>query len=218
MTSPTCTMSSSFYEGSPDNALRFGDVVDGFPVSASQVESPILGDVPKQYKIDVKPPEYSVILTPCCSIGSGTLLLAPFQKVNRRLYDNPYLSEDLLRLNFPMTPQQAVLPTAWERMSSEERARRIDTSRPKSYAFVEYFMYAPHDRLPEYNVTTDGRLRTGHYSIDFRCMYRIECKKINTATQSPVGAKVVQITVSAREALRDKLVAYFARVPEEDEL
>lgn len=211
-------MRSSFYERSPDNALRFGDVVHGFPMGAAQVESPILGNVPPRYKIDVRQGEYAVILTPCCSIGSGTLLLAPFEKVNPKLYDNPYLSEDLLRLNFRMELQEAVPPDVWKRMPSEERARRLDASKGKSYALVEQFVYAPHDLLPEYNVTKDGKLRTGYYRIDFRSMYRIECKRINNPKQSPLEAKVVQITVDAREALRDKLAAYFARVPREDRL
>ena len=133
----------------------------------------------------------------------------------------PYLEEDLSRLNHSMSPQEAVSPDMWDKMSEDEKQRKLDLSHLKSFAFVEYFIYAPHDLLPEYELKPkgqNGRIKTGFYMIDFRSLYRIVCKQVNSAKQSPTETKILQLSIQARSNLRDKFVHYFNRVPEEDNI
>ncbi|MHC4089904.1 MAG: hypothetical protein ACYSVY_06440 [Planctomycetota bacterium] len=208
----------SFYQDEPDNELRFGDVVRGFPVSAAHIDRPAVGEALREYRIDVGQPEFGVIMMPCCSIKSESLLLTPLLQINRNFYKNPYWADDLLRLNRPMTPKHAVSPNEWERMTLEEREQRFDLSKPTSFAVVDCFIYAPHDLLPPYVVTQrKGHPEIGYYMVDFRLTCRVQCKAV-TRQQSPVEAKVLQLTIDARGDLRDKIADFFGRVPSEDEV
>ena len=208
----------SYYQDQPVDALRFGDVVRGFPLSAPHIERPGVTEPLREYRIDVSQPEFSVIMTPCCSIKGQTILLTPLLKINPLFYDNPYLEGDPLRLNRPMTPQQSVSPREWEKMNPEERSRRFDMSKPTSFAFGDLFIYAPHGLLPRYIADPKkGRPETGYYMVDFRRTCRVQCATV-TRQKSPVGAKVLQLTIDARAALRDKVAAFYARVPPEDEV
>lgn len=208
----------SFYQDQPDGALRFGDVVRGFPLSAADIERPAITSTLREYRIDVSQPEFSVIMTPCCSIKGRTLLLTPLLKMNPLFYKNPYLAEDLLRLNRPMTPQQAVSPSDWDRMTPEDRDRRLDMSKPTSFAFGDSFIYAPHDLLPRYVVKqVKGQPEIGYYMVDFRRTCRVQCAAVGRK-QSPLEAKLLQLTIDARGVLRDKVADFFGRVPPEDEI
>jgi len=208
-----------FYEDNPDDAFRFGDIVRGFVLSASKIDFTSFISSHKDYHIEVNQPDFAAILSPCCSIGNHTLSLSPLIEIPASFFDNPYLMEDLERLNHPMSPQQAVPPDIWTQMSDEEKQRRLDLSHPKSFAFVEYFIYSPHDLLPEYKLKSkkeNGQIKTGFYMIDFRRLYKIVCKQVNSAKQSPTKTKVLQLSIQTRANLRDKFVNYFSRVPEED--
>jgi len=207
----------SFYQDQHDDALRFGDVVRGFPLSAAHVERPAVTETLREYRIDVSQPEFGVIMTPCCSIKGQTLLLTPLLTIYPSFYKNPYLEEDLLRLNRPMTPQQSVSPQEWQKMKAEDRERRFDMSKPTSFAFGDLFVYAPHDLLPRYVDPKKGGPEMGYYMVDFRRTCRVECAAV-TRQQSPVEAKVLQLSIDARGALRDKVADFFGRVPREDEV
>ena len=210
-----------FYEDRPDDAFRFGDIVRGFVLSASKIDFTGSVLVPKDYHIEVNQPDFAVILSPCCSIGNHTLSLSPLIEVSANFFNNPYLKEDLARLNHPMSPQEAVSPAILDKMSEEEKQRRLDLSHKKSIAFVEYFVYKPHDLLPEYKLKPkgqNGEIKTGFYMIDFRRLYRIVCKQVNTPKQSPTQTKILQLSIQARSYLREKVINYFNRAPEEDSI
>ena len=210
-----------FYEDRPDDAFRFGDIVRGFVLSASKIDFTKLASAPKDYHIEVNQPDFAVILSPCCSIGNHALSLSPLIKVSANFFDNLYLKEDLARLNHPMSPQEAVPPAFWDKMSNEEKQQRLDLSHKKGIAFVEYFVYAPHDLLPEYKLKPkgqDGEIKTGFYMVDFRRLYRIVCRQVNSAKQSPTETKILQLSIQARSNLRENFVNYFNRVPPEDNI
>ena len=97
-----------FYQDIPDKALRFGDVVRGFPLSAAHIDRPAIGEPLREYQIDVEHPDLGVVMTPCCSMKGEMLLLTPLLPVNPNFYKNPYWADDLLRLNRRMTAEQAV--------------------------------------------------------------------------------------------------------------
>jgi len=215
-----------FYTNNPDEAFRLGDIVKGFALSASCMKSPIAmsAKLGHQYSIGVQLPEYSVILTPCCSIGSGVILLTPLMCISPKFFANPYLEEDMTRINSKMLPEQSVPPNEWEKMTPEEKARRFDMTRPESYTLLDYFVYAPHDLLPQYSLDvlrrgkaeSRGKVETGHYMIDFRKTCRVECKEIVNPKKVPLGAKVLQLTAESRQHLRDKFTYYFNRIPVEE--
>ena len=90
-------------------------------------------------------------------------------------------------------------------------------SKPTSFAFGDLFVYAPHDLLPRYVDPKKGGPEMGYYMVDFRRTCRVECAAV-TRQQSPVEAKVLQLSIDARGALRDKVADFFGRVPREDEV
>ena len=103
-------------------------------------------------------------------------------------------------------------------MKAEDRQRRFDMSKLRTFAFGDLFVYAPHGLLPRYIIDPKkGRAETGYYMVDFRRTCRVECATV-TRKQPPVGAKVLQLSIDARGVLRDKLADFFGRVPREDEV
>ena len=204
-----------FYEEqNPDSALRFGDVVKGFVLTYSNIESPIVSNTGHEYNVNVSLPEFSVILSPCCSIGSKTIALAPIQHVSLSFFKNPYWEEDLSRINRPMALEHAIPPNVWNSMPEEQKQKRRDEEN-QGYVLSEYFIYEPNDLLPKYLLKERC---VGHYVIDFKSIHRVNCAKILNPTQSPLETKLLQLSIQARSELRTKLSSYFSRVPKEDKI
>lgn len=202
-----------FYSRDISNALRMGDIVRGFILGAARQQEPKIG--PHDYQVSLRSPPFSVILTPCCSIGEKTLTLAPLVAINPKWLDNLYFARDLTNINREMNPEQSVSEAIWERLGKEERRRRLDAGR--AYALYEWFVFPPHQTLGTYKVKHGGAdNETGYYAIDFRCAHRIECDAVVNTKQVPITAKVLELDVEGRTELRNKLSAYFGRVPQED--
>jgi hypothetical protein len=144
-------------------------------------------------------------------------LLSPLKPILRKWLGNPYFVEDLTRINRPMTAQQTLSPEEWARLSEPEKQERLDFSKP-AFALVEYFVYEQHPLLLAYdhNWKRESR-RIGHYMIDFRKLHKVDCPKIKSATECPMDAKVLQLSIDTRTQLRDKIAYYFGRTPEEDQ-
>lgn len=209
----------AFYQDQPDETLRFGDVVCGFPLSAIHIKNPARAGSSETFQVELNQPQFAVVATPCCSIKNKMLMLAPLTKIRPAFYDNDYLAVDLVRVNKSMTAEQSVPKKVWEQLPHEERVRRLDMTRSEPLAFAELFVYAPHGLLPAYTVNRrDGPLETGFYMIDFRMISPVLCDSVASAKQAPVYAKRLQLTIGARGDLRNKAAAFFARVPKEDEI
>lgn len=213
-----------FYQPEMDEDLRFGDVIKGFVFTAPQVNEPILNlDDEPNYSIGITIPRFSVVLTPCCSIENKTISLSPLVKLNIKFFDNPYYSEDFTRINKPVPPELALPPVGWENLDKAEKQRRMDAG--EKYQLHQFFVYAPSDGvLPEYPLSSSKgqyRFKTGYYMVDFADIHRVNCDKINRrgeGSPAPPNVKYLQLSVYARKELRDKLLAYYARTPAEDEL
>jgi hypothetical protein len=118
-----------------------------------------------------------------------------------------------------MTPQQAVSPEIWQKLPDEQKQRRLSFGTELAYAFADSFVYSSHPLLPTYTLKTRaGNQTTGHYMIDFRRIYRIECRKVGNPKQSPWEAKILQLSIDTRDELRLKLAKYYSRIPREDEV
>jgi hypothetical protein len=203
-----------FYESEPEGVLRFGDVVRGYVLSTPRIDSPSISP-PVRYRVEVHSPTFAVIMSPCCSIGDGTLAISPLIEVLPGFFKNPYFVEDLTSINRRMPPDKAVAPDVWEGLPVNERQGRLSAGH--AYALVEYFIYGPHNLLPKYTVNRKGGpIQIGYYMLDFRRIYRIECDKVASAKQAPLEPKLLQVSIETRGELRDKLAWYFGRTPKED--
>lgn len=207
-----------FYQDYLDQALRFGDVVKGYILTNAIISTPVWNTQHENYKVSVSLPQLSVIMTPCCSIQDGIIVLTPLIQVIPTFFNNPYLEEDLTRVNRIMSPKQSVQPSVWEQFSEEERQRRLAVGH--TYAFGNLFVYERHESLPKYTLHIKGKdnIITDYYMIDFRNLHKVHCDKIITPSNSPLESKHLQLSIEAREELRVKLARYYARVPLEDQL
>lgn len=204
-----------FYITEVDKALRFGDVISGFISSIPDMKEPNLEHKHPEYNIELSMPEFSVILSPCCSIGEATITLAPLVSVMKSFYKNPYFSEDLTRLNRQVEPEKAFDPITWENFSEEEK--KLKSNEGVSFVFLDYFIYGEHEYLPRYPLKLKKiEFDTGFYMIDFRKSYRVHCSKIQSAEQSPYESKILQLSVDTRKQLRNKISSYYLRAPKED--
>jgi len=204
-----------FYERKREAALRFGDVVCGFVLSTPRLDDPILNSDQLDCDLAISLPPFCAILSPCCSIRDKVLSLAPLKPVIGTFFGNPYFVDDLTNINRKMPPEVTMPPHAWDKLCEQERERRRREG--SGYAFVGLFIYERNDLLPEHEVhTRKGPVRTGYYMIDFRDTFKVSCSKVIGPKQSPVEAKWLQLSLTARQELRDKIAFYYSRVPQED--
>jgi len=205
-----------FYARELDKALRFGDVLQGYPSTTPRIEEPILNENFVRYNIDVDLPKFTVVMDPSCEIRNRTISLTPLIQVSWKFFENPYFAEDLTRINREMEPQEALSSLAWSKLSLEEQQQRLNVGR--TYALLNVFVYEKHDLLPRYSVhrKTKEDIDVGHYMIDFRNTYRLCCNKIESPEKSPLNSKVLQLSPETRAELTNKLIKYYARIHLED--
>ena len=204
-----------------DNALRLGDVVRGYISTIPTIKEPILSSQSEgyNYKIDIGMPNYSVVLTPCCSIEEGVISLTPLMKVRSDFFKNPYFAEDLTKINRRMEPQQAHPPDEWEKLNLEEKQRRL--AGEMNFALLNFFIYEENERFEKYTVRS-REIR--YYMIDLRNSYTIKCAMIKGPEKAKpedapiIESKVLQLSIQARSELRDKIAYYYSRKPKEDKI
>ncbi len=209
-----------FYEGTLSPTPRLGDIVVGFHSALTEIEdlgaAGELGDL----AVAIRHPPYLVIMTPCCSIEEGSVVLAPLVRLQQpKLYLNPYFAEDLTRLNRKAKPEQQVPPAHWAKLPPEERQARL--AKGEGYTLLQGFIYAPNDLLPKYEIKHKDLpqpITTGHYMVDFKEMFRVECRAIARGRKDLGRLKRLQLSVQSRDELRQKLAYYFSRAPVEDEV
>ena len=214
--------SDSFYSTTPEPALRFGDIVQGCVGATPKISLVQAGEGKDdgqgretKFEIEVQRPNYSVILTPCCEISGEFLLTAPLEPIsNAKWLDNPFISEDFLRINEIMTREQAMPPAAWSQLPPDMRARA--QNEPPGYAFKSYFIYPGRTSLcrvlPAYELK---QTVVDFYAIDFRqtAVLKHDLKQVQKHVS---GQKYMQMSPQARETLRLKLSDYYRKAPDED--
>jgi len=192
--------------------LRFGDIIQGFPVCFSVIDIP---SPQSAFNITVSAPTYAVVLSPCCSISDKVLAIAPLQQLENKLFSNPYLAEEPTRINSMIPPEKSVPPVHWEKMLPEKKANMA--AKGKAYIFVDKFVYAPSDLFPEYTINRkDGNIKTRYYVVDFRASNKISCDSIKDPKYLPGACKVLQLSVEIRELMRRKIASFYRRMPEEE--
>ena len=208
-----------FYEQKRDNALRFGDVIRGYININTTIKEPIL-DIKclnDSYVLDIGLPQFCVILTPCCSIRDKIISLTPLIKVEKSFFYNPYFEEDLTNINRVMGAEKTLPPKAWKALPEKEREKRLREG--ITYASPGLFIYEENDLFEQYTFNISGKeIKTRHYMIDFKNIYKISCDKIISPEKSPLESKCLQLSIQTRSELRDKIAYYFGRIPEEDKI
>ena len=202
-----------FYLISSEATYRFGDVIQGYALAETEINQPTsLTD----YSISVQHPQYSVILTPCCSIENQTILLSPLIQLKQSFFNNPFFVEDFTRINRKMPVEKMVPPAAWPKIPLKKQQEMLEKG--NALAFYDLFIYEKHDLLPSYEINLKGQdnLMTNHYMISFKNCFKINCAQISRSKNIPEGTKVLQLSIDARNQLRDKLTYFYSRVPDED--
>lgn len=205
-----------FYTIPPEIDLRFGDVINGYVcVTPKQNPSNTL-DTPSILDIELRYPKYYAVMTPCCSIKDCIINVAPLESIKRKYFDNPHLSEDLLRINEIVAPEYSVPPIAWTRMGVAQKEKRLEEG--SKYILSNIFVYNENDRLSEYELNMGNNVlkKTRYYQIDFKKMFCIKSTEIENNRHYPFEIKLLQLSNFNREVLRQKIGDYFSRVPAED--
>ncbi len=209
----------AFYEENRDPILRFGDVLTGFISTATLLEKPLL-DLAlfnDGFKVDIRAPKYSVIVTPCCSIEAGTITLCPLAQIPGKLnlLKNPHYQVDPTQINMKQTADKSIPPDEWEKLEATKKSELY--SKGASFVFLNLFIYEEHDYLQPY---LSRQVETKYYVLDFSKSYRVKSSLITRAdkpsAQVLINSKLLQLSIEARAQLRRKMVQYYARVPEED--
>ena len=204
-----------FYQDQPSATFRFGDVVQGFVSATPILNNPSQTSSTLPFSVEIQRPTFSVVLSPCCSISDKVILLTPLIPIRPAFFDNPYLAEDMTRINRVMDPEQAVPPTIWQHLSEEEKIKRKAVGR--AYAFVDIFVYKENDFFSKYVLhRKNGNIETNLQMIDFRNAYRLNCDKVVSPINSPVDTKRLELSIEVRGELRDKIADFYGRVPRED--
>jgi len=202
-----------FYKENNDDELRLGDVLEGYVLSSISIKKP----KQTEYKVDVKAPEYCAILTPCCSIENGEMLLSPLIHVLRDFSKNEYFAEDLTRINKKMQPKQKFPVHEWNDFTQNKKLE-IESKGALQYSNVNYFIFEPHDKLKKYEL---NHQLINYYMIDFKRTHRLTCPMIKRRERMVpddmeiLQSKMLQLSDSVREDLRNKL-SYFYWRPGED--
>lgn len=199
-----------------DQALRFGDVLKGYPSTTPIIEKPFSDENSVRYMIDVDAPKFTVLMDPTCEIRNKSISLTPLIQVTRKFYDNPYFAEDLTRINRQMEPQQSMSTLAWNELGPEKQQEKLKEGR--NYALLNLFIFEKHDLYPKYILKRKGMevIETNYYMIDFRNTYKLCCNEIESPEKSPLKSKILQLSPESRAELTDKLIKYYARIHLED--
>lgn len=200
-----------YYLDTLENSFRLGDVLKGFITVSPRIKEPLLGENTRSFDISVEYPQYSVILSPCCSIGESKICITPLIRVRKDFFKNPYFAEDLTRINKRMRPELASAPAKWAALTAEQRAER--QSKDYVYTMIDLFIYDSHDYFKAYEIRVPGGdvISTRCYMIDFRSIYKVDCEKIETPDKVPIEAKCLQLSETTREDLRAKIAYYYTR-------
>jgi hypothetical protein len=218
---------SGFYAEQWSDNLRLGDIVTGYVLADPNHIEPIKNSF-VDYRVDVKLPPLLAVLTPCCSIGAKTVLMAPLERVSRIivvLFKNLNYRNDMTLLNLPHSPEE------WKQLDEDVTP---DPSGKLTYSQDNLFFYAPteDETLKKYLVTLKKngnefeKFESGYYLIDFRQASKVNCNCIvhekdkrtdyNEALIKARGTKILELSKKSRSELRDKLAFYYSRIPDVD--
>lgn len=206
---------TDFYLDTPTDDLRLGDVVTGFPVATPAAHDKEADQRTATWSIRAVRQQHLIVMTPCCSIEDKSLLLAPLSQIRGAFLKNPWWQEDLIRLNRKMPFDKSIPPEHLKRLTDTEKAER--SAAGDQYAIGECFVFAPHAMFGTYTLNMkppSGAI--GHYMVDFKSIFRVDCDFVNRPAKAPPGTKLLELSIRSRTDLREKLAHFFSRPAKED--
>ncbi len=199
----------------PDPTLRFGDVLKGFVSTVPSLKEPILNQQNSHaYNIDINLTEFTVVLSPCCSIGPSIITLTPLIELRSDFFKNDYFIGDFTRINRKMNPNEKIEKEKWSDLDPVKKNKLIDQG--FSFALLNFFIYEKNNYYPKYKRRS---YETNYYMIDFKMTYHLKCSgiKSNGIVDTIIKkAKILQLSIQSRKELREKLSHYYLRVAPED--
>ena len=205
-------MTSDWFYEPITRELRLGDIVEGYTWVAPHLQTSsdnAAEGIGELASIDVVREPYAAVLTPCCSIEGDALVVGPLRHVRPAWFANRYVSEDFVRIDERIRPEQAIPQAEWEEMSSSEKAEEM-ASGPR-LAFVEYFAFPSGNILPRYPVTYRNEEHSvDFYVVDFRHPMLVH-HKLPRSEGHACGEKILQLSSQARDLLRNKIANYYSR-------
>lgn len=221
---------SEFYAEQWSDNLRLGDIVTGYVLADPHHVEPIK-NIFVDYNVVVKLPPLLAVLTPCCSIGAKTVLMAPLEGVNKKivaLFKNLNYRNNMTLLNLPHSPEE------WEQLDEDVTP---DPNGKLTYSQDNLFFYAPTEgeTLKKYHVKLKingdeyDEFESGYYVIDFRNASKVNCNCIvhkekdnrrdyQEAVSKAMETKILELSKKSRSELRNKLAFYYSRVPDVDSI
>jgi len=203
-----------FYENKKPDSLRLGDILQDFYSVIPIIDNPNSELSKQNLSIDISY-KYHVLLSPCCSIKDGILLLSPLLQIDDLFFNIRYFRENHLLFNEEVANYKRYSEKRWGKLSEKEKER--SEMKEIKYAFYHYFFFEEHDKLEKYE-TRIGKIN--YYMIDFRKIFSIKCCKIQAKNgrqiEPPLETKILELTDQARNILRDKIVHFFHRPSLED--
>jgi len=198
--------------------LRMGDVLEGLVSSVTSITNPFLNNDKNELSFNITHGKYYAILSPCCAIGKDSslgkdvIIITPLIQLNRSFLRNPFIQEDFNRINKEMSAEEAIPPEDWKKMLENEKQDR--NNQGNQYAWGNYFVYEPNTLFPEYELSSKGTepIKTQFYMIDFKNLSVIQKRPIGSLNE----AKRLQLSISSRNELREKLAEFFGTPPNED--
>jgi len=122
--------------------LRFGDVVQGFIEAVPFIVEPLNNSILGGYKCDLEihNPIFSVVMTPCCSIGGNTISLAPLRKITSDIFKDrhPKIIENPTLLNNKIKKKDLISPEIWNNPLYKEKRAEFE-SEVEKYAYKDLF-------------------------------------------------------------------------------
>jgi hypothetical protein len=215
-----------FYDTKLSKILRLGDIVKGYISTCPTIiiPDPFTNITEQIGTIKIECPIYSVVLSPCCSNDNGIISLTPLIKIDNRIMQIPYFKEDPTRINQKVSPELAIPPYLWDKPDFQVKKQEF-LAKGLSYFFFNNFVYEQNDIFNNYaiNMIREDNITTNYYMIDFRNIYSLKCNMIKreiklTPNDEPlIQSKKLELSVTTRAILREKLSYYFFRPAPEDD-
>ena len=199
-----------FYKIPFDQIIRQGDIIKGLSSPRIIVYKLLTGknvfggDSDPCFSIDMRF-NCVVVMTPCCTIQKADYItLCPLYPVSNKFRSNPYLAEDPTRINTIVPPEKCIPPKGWEGLPDEEKQKRLQKG--SVFVFQSNFVFKKFE-----SIFGDDMF------IDFNDTFSIRRKDLGNNNEKLLPAKILQLTNDTRASLRQKLIKYYDRIPEEEE-
>lgn len=201
----------TFYAIEQSQSLRQGDIVFGLPILEPSIQGKPIQDIRHSYQIDSSVC-HCVVITPCCSIEDGRILLSPLKKLTGKFTRHEIFGPNPLRINEPVEPVESIGPTLWAKLSPEDQIQR--EAEGTAYALLYMFVYDGHPSLPVYQLRDHD---TQIHFVDFRNSFTVKWDEIKRQSNNAIDVKVAELSMETRKLFRNKIKHFYGRIPVEDQ-